>query len=131
MKAMADMKGMRHFLADAANAYLLTGDGKDDEGINKLADADGRVALGYQQAKCYGKLNLSYGGNGKLNLRYAQAFEKGMRVTCDIGYDYLIGEVVHVNMDGSCDVVFPDGNRENYVQAEAMKIVNLFEYRQV
>lgn len=64
-----------------------------------------------------GKLQLSYGA-GKMNLAYLKVLDKGNRVTVK----GRAGQIAYFNLDGSYDVLFNDGFRENFVDASFVEV---------
>lgn len=64
-----------------------------------------------------GKLQLSYGA-GKMNLAYLKVLDKGNRVTVK----GRAGQIAYFNLDGSYDVLFNDGFRENFVDASFVQV---------
>jgi len=66
-----------------------------------------------------GKLQLSYGA-GKMNLAYLKVLDKGKRVTVK----GRAGQIAYFNLDGSYDVSFNDGFRENFVDASFVQVAD-------
>jgi len=64
-----------------------------------------------------GKLQFFY-GRGKMTMAYLKVLEKGNRVSVD----GRAGQIAYANPDGTYDVIFDDGFRENYVSCSLMKV---------